>query len=74
MLTNNSLPASFYAGNALGSFNSWMRLVTGTLTGLGIVWFAIPLIFHAEVLNQQPAKLSIERAFENNLMERENHV
>lgn len=74
LLTNNSLPASFYAGDGLGSFNSWMRLVTGTLAGLGIVWFAIPLIFHAEVLNQQPAKLSIERAFENNLMESENHV
>lgn len=38
-LTQNGLPASFYAGDALGSFNSWMRLVTGVLFGLGIVWF-----------------------------------
>lgn len=41
-LTNNALPASFYAGDALGSFNSWMRLVTGVLMGLGVVWFAFP--------------------------------
>ncbi|MER3513536.1 MAG: hypothetical protein C4310_03350 [Chloroflexota bacterium] len=41
-LTNNTLPAWFYAGDALGSFNSWMRLITGVLTGLGVVWFAFP--------------------------------
>jgi uncharacterized membrane protein len=40
--TNNTLPSSFYAGDALGSFNSWMRLVTGLLAGLGVVWFAFP--------------------------------
>lgn len=42
LLTNNSLPASFYTGDALGSFNSSMRLVTGTLAGLGIAWLAFP--------------------------------
>jgi len=42
MLTNNIFPATFYAGNALGSFNSWMRLLTGTLFGVGLVWFAFP--------------------------------
>ncbi len=42
ILTNNSLPATFYAGAALGSFNSIMRLITGPLAGLGIVWFAFP--------------------------------
>ena len=44
MLTNNMLPATFYAGDALGSFNSIMRLLTGILAGLGIVWFAFPLV------------------------------
>ena len=43
-LTNHTLPASFYAGNALGSFNSWMRLITGTLFGVAVVWFAFPHI------------------------------
>jgi uncharacterized membrane protein len=40
-LTNYRLPLA-YAGDALGSFNSWLRLVTGVLAGLGIAWFAFP--------------------------------
>jgi uncharacterized membrane protein len=40
-LTNYKLPL-VYAGDALGSFNSWSRLVTGVLAGLGIAWFALP--------------------------------
>ncbi len=44
MLTDNMFPAWFYAGDALGSFNSWMRLITGVLAGLGIVWFAFPYL------------------------------
>jgi uncharacterized membrane protein len=43
-LTNNIFPAWFYAGDALGSFNSWMRWITGLLAGLGLVWFAFPAI------------------------------
>jgi len=42
-LTNGGLPGSFYAGDAIGSFNSWMRLITGVLFGLAVVWFAAPL-------------------------------
>ncbi len=42
LLIGNVLPASFYAGDALGSFNSWMRLATGLLFGLGVVWFTFP--------------------------------
>lgn len=41
-LTNNAFPDTFYAGDALGSFNSWMRLLTGLLFSLGIVWFLYP--------------------------------
>ena len=41
-LTGNSLPAAFYAGDALGSFNSLMRLVSGVFFALGIVWLAFP--------------------------------
>ena len=43
-LTDNAFPALFYAGDALGSFNSWMRWITGLLGGLGIVWFTFPAI------------------------------
>ena len=43
-LTNYSLPANFYAGNALGSFNSWIRWLSGLLFGLGLVWFGFPYL------------------------------
>lgn len=43
-LTGGSLPTSFYAGDALGSFNSWMRLITGVLFGIGLVGFAFPYL------------------------------
>lgn len=43
-LTNNVFPAWFYAGDALGSFNSWVRWITGLLAGLGLVWFTFPSI------------------------------
>ncbi len=43
-LTGNTLPAAFYAGDALGSFNNLARLVTGTLTGLLTVWLVYPFV------------------------------
>lgn len=43
-LTNHTFTPAFYQGDMLGSFNSWMRLITGVLFGLGIVWFAFPYI------------------------------
>ena len=43
-LTGNALPAAFYAGDSLGSFNSWMRLITGALFALGIAWLALPYL------------------------------
>ncbi len=41
-ITNYAFSASFYAGDALGSFNSWMRLLTGVLFGVASVWLAFP--------------------------------
>ena len=43
-LTRHALPAWFYAGDALGSFNSWMRLITGLLFGLGTVALLLPYL------------------------------
>ena len=43
-LTRYGLTSSFYVGNALGSFNSWMRLITGLLFGLAIVWLGFPFL------------------------------
>jgi uncharacterized membrane protein len=43
-LTNNAFSTTFYSGDAWGSFNSLMRLITGVLFGLGIVWFGYPYL------------------------------
>jgi uncharacterized membrane protein len=43
-LTAHTLPATFYAGDALGSFNSYMRILSGVLFGLGTVWFIFPYL------------------------------
>ncbi len=43
-VTNNAFPVAFYSGDALGSFNSWMRLITGGLFSLGAVWLAYPYV------------------------------
>jgi uncharacterized membrane protein len=43
-LTHSALPYWFYFGDAIGSFNSDMRLLTGALFGIGIVWFGLPMI------------------------------
>ncbi|GER78827.1 MAG: DUF2085 domain-containing protein [Chloroflexi bacterium] len=64
LLTNNAFPATFYAGDALGSFNSWMRLITGLLAGLGIVWLAFPYIFQTQALNQELEKFNYEKVLE----------
>jgi uncharacterized membrane protein len=46
-LTGNMLPKSFYLGDAFGSFNSWMRLISGVAFGAGIVGLAFPYIDEA---------------------------
>jgi uncharacterized membrane protein len=57
-LTDNLFPAWFYAGDGLGSFNSWMRLITGVLFGIGSVWLAYPYIEQAlaEIIHKIEAK------------------
>jgi uncharacterized membrane protein len=63
-LTGNGFSATFYSGDTLGSFNSWMRLFSGLLFGLGVAWFAFPRL-HASFENttgQIAAKLDQVRA------------
>jgi uncharacterized membrane protein len=52
-LTIHAFPASFYTGDALGSFNSLMRFFTGLLAGLALGWLVFPILFQAQVYNQQ---------------------
>lgn len=61
-ITFNAFPNAFYIGDALGSFNSDMRWITGFLFGLTTVWFLFPLIEDGmrDVLTQ--AQRHLERA------------
>ena len=43
-LTNHAFPESFYVGDAFGSFNSWMRLLTGILFGIGFFGWSLPIV------------------------------
>ena len=43
-LTGNVLPAAFYTGTTLGSFNWLMRTLTGALFAVAVVWFAYPIL------------------------------
>jgi len=60
-LTNSAFPATFYAGDALGSFNCWARIITGLLAGLSIVWLVFPFVSQTQTLNQELDKLSYEK-------------
>ena len=64
VLTNNSLPATFYASDALGSFNLLVRFITGLLAGLGIVWIAFPYFFQTQAYNQQLDEISYAKVIE----------
>ena len=44
LVTINVFPSTFYAGDALGSFNSLMRLLSGNFFGLAVVWLGFPFL------------------------------
>ena len=64
VLTNNALPSAFYAGDALGSFNSIMRFITGLLAGLAITWLVFPYIYQSQNYNQQLDEKSYAQVIE----------
>jgi hypothetical protein len=59
-LTNGAFSPAFYSGDGLGSFNSWMRLLTGVLFGLAVVWFGFPYV--EEGLSESAAALEAKYA------------
>jgi uncharacterized membrane protein len=61
-LTHHALPTSFYVGNALGSFNSWMRLITGILFGISLVGFSFPQMAGTFVRQTEQIETKFERA------------
>lgn len=64
VLTNHTFPTWFYVGNALGSFNSWMRLITGPIASIGIVWLVFPYLYQTQTLNQELDKLNYGKVLE----------
>jgi uncharacterized membrane protein len=56
-LTHGVLASSFYAGDGWGSFNSIMRIGTGLLFGIGVVWFSYPHLDLAFSLPARPPKM-----------------
>lgn len=60
-LTNHTLLDSFYAGESWGSFNSWMRLITSLLFGLGVVWITYPRLQSAFVETSQQIEAKIQK-------------
>lgn len=59
-LTQNTLPTWFYVGDALGSFNAWIRLLSGLCFGIAVVWFSFPYLeqIFGEVMLPLRAKLA----------------
>lgn len=57
-LSSHAFPASFYVGDAWGSFNSIMRLVTGLLGSFAIMFWALPRLDGASVPKRQAASNS----------------
>ncbi len=42
ILTNWRWPTAFYAGDAIGSFNFFARMLSGVMFSLGVTWFIGP--------------------------------
>lgn len=63
-LTGNIFPATFYAGDAVGSFNNLARFVTGGLFGLTTIFFIYPFVESAmlDLKRQTRIRLSSPRA------------
>ena len=66
-LTNNAFTTDFYAGDAWGSFNSLMRLLTGVLFGIGIIWSSFPYLELAFSTNEMPRPLFSQQRRSNAL-------
>jgi len=54
--------AAATANDALGSFNSWMRLITGILFAIGLVWFPYPYLEDAFAGMQREIETKFNRA------------
>lgn len=70
-LTGHALPTWFYVGDALGSFNSWMRLISGLAFGLGSVWLAYPYLDRSITETAEALRAKLTRARQPMILRRE---
>jgi hypothetical protein len=61
-LTGQVLPSWFYVGDALGSFNSWMRLISGFAFGFGSIWLAYPYLDRPMTETAEELRAKLTRA------------
>ncbi len=59
VLTRHVFSTSFYIGDGWGSFNSLMRLLTGILFGIGIVWYTYPYLDKAFTRPDRPIPVRV---------------
>ncbi len=61
-LTGEVFAPTFYAGDAIGSFNWWMRLLTGLLAGFATVWLVYPHVAEAFGEIRESLEIRLHRA------------
>ncbi len=59
-LTGEVFAPTFYAGDAIGSFNWWMRLFTGLLAGFATVWLVYPHLSGAFAKMQEALEIRLD--------------
>jgi uncharacterized membrane protein len=59
-ISNHRFAFTFYAGDSWGSFNAWMRLISGVLFGLGMVWLGFPYLNESFLYSAEIVKLKIQ--------------
>ncbi len=60
-LTGGAFAPTFYAGDAIGSFNWWMRLLTGLLAGFAMVWLFYPHLENGFVEIRQSLEIKLHQ-------------
>jgi len=66
-LTGSHFAPGFYAGDAWGSFNAGMRLLSGVLFALAVAWFSVPRLdgyFEGDLLRVGPTSVGSAAAAE----------
>lgn len=61
-LTGHMLPGWFYVGDALGSFNAWMRLISGLTFGFAVVWLTFPYLNRSILETAETLRAKLTRA------------